>query len=197
MDTYGQRLSNVNVFARYNQTTMPSNWLNQLYGIQSQVPTQMVNASLWYNGTTGSDGTITLTMLGAIGYDVYLNSPVNNLNNYYVMLYPSDSMINIYVQPTVGMPVLGNSTYVNLQGSGNTYWMPANGSFIEYIVNYQDITGQTAYVNDSVFCGSNDTYLGWQNFTNPGKSMTTAYFNLTNTRGLPIYWGSNYTRYVT
>ena len=194
MDTYGKRLSGVNVTAMYNQSTMPENWITDMYGVQSSVSSQMVNKTLLMSGITGSDGTITFTMLGSIGYDFYLNSLTYDLNNYYVFAYPSDSMLNLYVVTNgQNVPTAGNSTYVALQGSGCVITMP-NTSWYNATVYYHDAAGLTTQVNESVWFRSNNTVIAEHDVSNPGTAMITFSTLVPNVKGRQYGCGYNFTR---
>jgi PKD repeat protein len=194
MDIYGKRLYNVNVTAIYNQSTMPENWITEMYGVQSTVSSQMVNKTLLMSGVTGSDGTITFTMLGSIGYDFYLTSSTYELDNYYVFAYPSDSMLNIYVVANgQNVPTAGNSTYVALQGSGCVITMP-NTSWYNATVYYHDAAGLTTQVNESVWFRSNNTVISEHDVSNPGTAMITFSTLVPNVKGRQYGCGYNFTR---
>ena len=194
MSTYGKRLYNVNVTAMYNQSTMPENWITDMYGVQSTVSSQMVNKTLLMSGITGSDGTITFTMLGSIGYDFYLTSSTYELDNYYVFAYPSDSMLNLYVIANgQNLPTAGNSTYTALQGSGCVITMP-NTSWYNATVYYQDTAGLTTQVNESVWFRSNNTVIAEHDVSNPGTAMITFSTLVPNVKGRQYGCGYNFTR---
>ena len=194
MDIYGKRLYNVNVTAMYNQSTMPENWISDMYGVQSTVSSQMVNKTLLMSGVTGSDGTITFTMLGSIGYDFYLTSSTYELDNYYVFAYPSDSMLNLYVIANgQNLPTAGNSTYTALQGSGCVITMP-NTSWYNATVYYQDTAGLTTQVNESVWFRSNNTVIAEHDVSNPGTAMITFSTLVPNVKGRQYGCGYNFTR---
>ena len=194
MDIYGKRLYNVNVTAIYNQSTMPENWISDMYGVQSTVSSQMVNKTLLMSGVTGSDGTITFTMLGSIGYDFYLTSSTYELDNYYVFAYPSDSMLNLYVIANgQNLPTAGNSTYTALQGSGCVITMP-NTSWYNATVYYQDTAGLTTQVNESVWFRSNNTVIAEHDVSNPGTAMITFSTLVPNVKGRQYGCGYNFTR---
>ena len=194
MSTYGKRLYNVNVTAMYNQSTMPENWISDMYGVQSSVSSQMVNKTLLMSGVTGSDGTITFTMLGSIGYDFYLTSSTYELDNYYVFAYPSDSMLNLYVIANgQNLPTAGNSTYTALQGSGCVITMP-NTSWYNATVYYQDTAGLTTQVNESVWFRSNNTVIAEHDVSNPGTAIISFSTLVPNIKGRQYGCGYNFTR---
>jgi PKD repeat protein len=187
-DTYGTRLPRVNISAYYNESAMPSAWVNELFGIRLSTSGEMVNASLRLGGTTGSDGTLTSTMLGSLKYDIYLTSTEYGLNNYHVSAYPSDSMLNIYV-PVSGqkLPTSGNSTYTYLNNT-RLYITQPNISYVSMCIDYQDLSGTTTSVIEKWWFGENDSVFGTETIANPGVTLVTKCKTLDNVRGTRIYW---------
>jgi PKD repeat protein len=187
-DSYGTRLPNVLVEAYYNESAMPTAWIETLYGIQSTAAGQMLNQSLTLGGTTGSDGTLTTSMLGSLKYDIYLTSAEYGLNRYHVSTYPSDYMLNIYV-PVTGqtLPTSGNNTYVYLNNT-RLYMTQPNISYVNFCIDYQDFSGTTSTVSELWWFGNNNSIFGTASFINPGTSLVTNCKTLYNVRGTPVYW---------
>jgi len=187
-DAYGTRLPNVLVEAYYNESAMPTAWIETLYGIQSTAAGQMLNQSLTLGGTTGSDGTLTTSMLGSLKYDIYLTSEEYGLNSYHVATYPSDSILNIYVPITdQTLPTSGNSTYVYLNNT-RLYITQPNISYVSMCIDYQDLSGTTSTVSELWWFGNNNSIFGAESFVNPGMSLVTNCKTLYNVRGTPVYW---------
>lgn len=193
MDTYGNRLTDVYINATYNETSMPTSWITQLYGIQNSPAADMVNSSLIMNGTTGSDGTMTFTMLGSIKYDFYMTSIAYGLNNYHVSAYPSDSMINFYI-PTVASQLItnGNNTYQQLNGT-RTYIVEPDIYNVSMCIDYIDSSGSTTSVTETWLFGLNQTLMHSLTFS-PGVVLNTNCHTIPNVRGVQVWWGWNATR---
>ena len=111
-DLYGNPLEDVAINATYNEASMPTNWLTSLYGIRDAPAADMINSSLILYGTTGTDGSMTFTMLGSLKYDIYLTSSTYGLSDYHVTAYPSDSMLNIYVPTLSSVPIVRGNRYI-------------------------------------------------------------------------------------
>jgi hypothetical protein len=191
--SYGNRLTSVNVTAKYNESSMPVNWLNDLYGIQTSASSEMINKSLYLQGTTGSDGTITFTMLGSLRYDIYLTASQYGLNNYYVTAFPSDSMLNIYVITSTGvLPTQKNSTYVGLNQT-RVYLYEPDINNVTMCVDYKDDTGLTQSVRVNWTFTNNNTVANTTLIV-PGTTLNTVCYTLRNVRGTQVWWGYNSTR---
>jgi PKD repeat protein len=196
MDTYGMRLSNVQFIAQFNQSSMPEAWVTQMYGIQASPGGDLLNRSLIMSGITGSDGTITFTMLGSLKYDFYLTSATYGLNNYHVSAFPSDSMLNIYVTPPGQViPTSENNTYSGL-GNTSVYVTEPNTSWVNECINYQDYNASTIYVNESWYFLNNDTVWHSINIT-PSDGGLAPFLNCAlskNVRGTQEWFGYKYLR---
>jgi hypothetical protein len=186
MDLYGGRLYNVNIAATYNESSMPTAWLSQLYGIQGSAASDMINRTLVMQGTTGSDGTITFTMLGSLKYDFTLQSTEYGIN-VARQLYPSDSMVNFYVT-TAGqqLPTGANNTYVSLNGT-RTYFTEPNSSYGSMCIDYVDTSGNTAFVNETWWFTNNMSIIQQLNFT-PGTTLVTNCYTMQNVKGTSTWW---------
>jgi PKD repeat protein len=196
MDTYGARLTNVLFNAQYNQSAMPTTWVQQMYGIQQGPGADLLNQSLVMSGITGSDGTITFTMLGSLKYDIYLNSATYGLVNYHVSAFPSDSMLNIYIVPAgQALPTNENNTYVGLSNT-SVYIVEPNNTWINECINYQDLNQTTLYVNESWYFLNNYTPWFMVNVTpTDGGLKPFLNCNMTqNVRGTQTWFGYRYTR---
>ena len=194
MDLYGARLYDININANYNQSSMPTEWLNQLYGIQNTAGNSMINNSLIMSGVTGSDGTITFTMLGSLKYNFVLTAPQYSLINYTIFAFPSDSMLNIYVTlPGQALPTGGNNTYVGLNGT-RLYFIEPNMSYGSMCIDYQDTSGGTVFLNESWQFKNNNSYIQWINLTNLGTTLLTNCYTMKNVRGTQTWWQYQATR---
>jgi PKD repeat protein len=193
MDTYGQRLYDVIINATFNQSAMPDAWITQMYGIQAGPSADLLNSNLTMHGETGSDGTVTFTMLGSLKYDFYLSAVAYGLNNYHVSAYPSDSMLNIYVTPPGQyLPTNANSTYIGLNGT-SVYFTEPNNSYISMCIDYIDSTGSTTSVTNRWTFSQNGTLMNTSTF-NPGSAKITQCYTAPNLRGVSYWWGYNGTR---
>jgi hypothetical protein len=197
MDNYGQRLVGVNINASYNQSAMPISWIQQLYGIQSGPSADMVNSALVLGGTTGSDGTLTTTMLGSLKYDIYLTSATYGLNNYYVAAYPSDPMLNIYVATAASALItnVSNSLYTALNGT-QVYFTEPDINNVSMCINYVDNAGLTTSVNETWEFSNNNSVFFNQVLPNPGTTPNLTCITRPNIRGTQVWWGWNATRSV-
>lgn len=190
---YGNKLANVNVTAIFNETSMPGSWVTDLYGIRDTPAAEMLNGSLRLGGTTGSDGTLSFTMLGSIKYDIYLTSAEYGLNNYHIQAFPSDSMLNLYV-PTnaAATPVTGNSTYQALNQT-RVYFYEPDINNVTMCIDYMDTSGATISVTDIWKFTNNNTVMNATTII-PGVSLNTACYTVRNVRGTTVWWGYNATR---
>ena len=194
MDTYGQRLAGLNITATYNESSMPEAWVNQLYGIQGTTAGEIVNKSLVLGGTTGSDGTITFTMLGSLKYDIYLTSATYGLDRYHVSAYPKDDMLNIYVTTNGDtVPIYKNSSVTTMNNT-RVYVLQPNVTTLSMCIDYQDISGSTSSILEKWYFANNNTIIDQQTITNPGTTMHTNCYTMPNTRGVTTYWGYNASR---
>jgi PKD repeat protein len=186
------RLYEVNVSANYNQSSMPTEWVQQLYGIQSTPAGQMVNKTLALQGETGGDGTITFTMLGSLKYDMYLTSATYGLTGYHVAAYPSDSMLNLYIPTTSTLPVTKNSTYQALNTTRVYYYEPDINN-VTMCIDYMDSAGLTTTVTDIWKFTNNNTVINQTVFI-PGTTMNTICNTTRNIRGASVMWYFNASR---
>ena len=176
---------------------MPTQWISDLYGIQNTPQGDMINKTLVLGGTTGSDGTITFTMLGSLKYDILLNSVTYGLNNYHVLVFPSDSMLNIYVDtPNVMPPTQQNNTYVSLGNNTKVYFVEPNISYGSMCIDYQDVSGLTTSITETwAFVQPNQSTIQQLVFM-PGTTLTTNCVTLRNVRGVQTVWHYNASRLV-
>ena len=196
MDTYGMRLTNVQINATYNQSAMPTSWIQQMYGLQSGPTGDLLNQTLVMGGLSGSDGTITFTMLGSLKYDIYLTSTQYGLNNYHVQAFPSDSMLNIYITPPgTNIPTSWNNTYAGLSNV-SVYVVEPDINHVNMCINYQDLNATTIFVNESWYFLNNDTIWYSVNTTpaDGGLAPTLNCAQLQNVRGTQVWWGYKYAR---
>jgi PKD repeat protein len=193
MDLNGQRLTNVQINATYNQSSMPEEWINLLYGISSNMETQITNKSLVMQGVSGSDGTATFTMLGSLKYDIYLTSTEYNLDNYHVSTYPTDYMLNIYVPVTVVyLPSQISANYTGLNAS-KAYIVQNNVSFWSMCIDYQDVSGSTTSVTNIWKFARNGTTLRTSTYS-PGSGLVTECAVVPHAKGVEYWWWANATR---
>lgn len=192
-DTYGNPLDGVAINATYNESSMPTNWIQELYGIKESPATDMTNMSLIMTGTTGTDGSMTFTMLGSLKYDIYLTSSEHGLDAYHVSAYPSDSMLNIYVSTSSSIPIVrGNSTYSQLNGTRVYATEPDIGN-VSMCIDYKDTSGLTTSVTDTWLFKNNNTVMNTTTFV-PGTTLNTHCYTIRNVRGTQVWWGYNATR---
>jgi hypothetical protein len=192
MDNYGQRLPGVSINATYNQSSMPTTWITQMYGIQSGPSGDLINKTLSMGGVSGSDGTLTFTMLGSLKYDIYLNSATYGLTNYYVSAFPSDPMLNIYVATTASALItnMSNSVYTALNGT-KVYMTEPDINNVSMCINFVDNTGTTTRVNETWLFANNNSVFFTSNLTNPGTTANLTCYTMKNTRGTQVWWGYN------
>jgi len=197
MNEYGSRLTNVQCNATFNQSSMPQNWIDELYGIQAGPQSDMVNKTLVLGGMTGGDGTVTFTMLGSLKYDIYLTSAEYGLNNYHVQAFPSDSMLNIYVNtPNIMPPTQRNNTYTSLGNTTKVYFVEPNISYGSMCIDYQDVSGLTTSITETwAFAYPNQSTIQQLIFM-PGTTLTTNCVTLRNVRGVQTVWHYNASRTV-
>lgn len=191
--SYSQPLESVYVNATFNETSMPESWITDLYGIRGTPAEDMVNSTLTMGGLTGTDGSVTFTMLGSIKYDFYLNSDEYNLDDYHVQAYPSDSVLNLYVvSSTLVLPIDRNSTYYDIN-STRIYVVEPDINHVSMCIDYKDTTGRTSSVTDKWIFKNNNTVMNQTVFP-PGITLNTHCYTIDNVRGTETWWGWNATR---
>jgi hypothetical protein len=196
MDNVGTRLPGVQFEGYYNESSMPLDWVQTLYGVKAGPAGDMVNSALALGGTTGSDGTLTTTMLGSLKYDFYLTSTEYNLNHYHVQAYPSDSMLNIYVPTTLSESVIPSSLNYTGLNATKAYIVPTNSSYWSMCIDFQDITGSTNSVTNTWKFANNGSIL-LQNTFAPSKALVTQCKEVPHIKGVEYWWWANATRTVT
>jgi len=90
IDDYGGPLSNVSVSAEYLETTSPWSWFTDLLGIPSTVAINETTLA----GTTGTDGSITFSMVEVVRYAITAHDPASNLSVNFT-LYPQETQYTI------------------------------------------------------------------------------------------------------
>jgi len=90
IDDYGLPLSNVTISAAYLETTTPWSWFTDLLGIPSTVNINETTLS----GTTGTDGSITFSMVETVRYAITAHDPASNLSVNFT-LYPQETQYTI------------------------------------------------------------------------------------------------------
>ena len=191
--SYSNPLPDVRINATYSESSMPSQWIEDLYGIRGTTAEDMINSTLILGGTTGTDGSVTFTMLGAIKYDFYLNSATHGIANYHVAEYPSDSILNIYVSSSEFiLPINRNSTYADINTT-RIYVVEPDLYNVSMCIDYQDTSGRTSSVTDRWIFKNNNTEMNTTTFP-PGITLNTHCYTIPNVRGTEVWWGWNATR---
>lgn len=90
IDDYGLPLPNVTISAEYLETTSPWSWFTDLLGIPSTVNIKETALA----GTTGSDGSITFSMIESVRYAITAHDPASNLTVDFT-LYPQETQYTI------------------------------------------------------------------------------------------------------
>lgn len=90
IDDFGLPLSNVSVSAKYLETTSPWSWFTDLLGIPSTVAINETTLA----GTTGTDGSITFSMVEVVRYAITAHDPASNLSVNFT-LYPQETQYTI------------------------------------------------------------------------------------------------------
>lgn len=90
IDDFGLPLSNVSVSAAYLETTSPWSWFTDLLGIPSTVAINETTLA----GTTGTDGSITFSMVEVVRYAITAHDPASNLSVNFT-LYPQETQYTI------------------------------------------------------------------------------------------------------
>ena len=195
MDIYGQRLPDVTVAGYYNQSSMPVEWVKDLYGVRSSPAADIVNPALALTGETGGDGSITFTMLGSIKYDFYLTSVSRGLTNYHVQAFPSDYALNLYVPlPGVSLPSTISTNYTGLNMT-RAYIVNTNTTFWNMCIDYQDVSGTTTSVTNTWKYAGNGT-IAQQNTFVPTTALVTQCLQVPHVRGVQYWWWTNATRTI-
>ncbi len=193
LSLYGQPLEEVRVSANYNETTLPATWITEYYGLQGGVASDALNATLFMNGYTGSDGAITYTMIKGIKYDFVLNSDTYGIVDYKIYAYTSDNYINFYVDTaSFTLPISRNSTYSDINTT-RIYVVEPDLYNVSMCIDYQDASGRTSSVTDRWIFKNNNTEMNATTFP-PGITLNTHCYTIPNVRGTEVWWGWNATR---
>lgn len=186
INSYGDNLPGIVVNATANRTSMPSDYLTDLYGMSPDVANEMVNNTLIMSATTGSDGAVVYTMHGSISYDIRAKNPATG-NEHLVMLMPLNDIYAIRLDTSTFLPNPDENVYSNLNGTALTFSEP-NNSYVTLGLRYQDTAAKTTSLKFYVTFANNRSTLYSQNLGNPGAAVVYANYTMKNIRGARVIW---------
>jgi hypothetical protein len=192
VDTGGVDTTGMIVNATYLDTSLPIaptvSWLQDLYGITSDVAGDMVNNTLVMNATVGDDGSVVMTMHESIQYRVQVFDPATGTTKS-INLFPKDSEYKLFITTETATA----STLSQINGTRLTFYEP-DMYHVTPGLEYQDSSGTTLYFNFSVRCMNNGTYVYWQNVSAPGTALRLVNTTFHNVRGEMYTWQYTATR---
>jgi hypothetical protein len=191
-DPAGVHVPGATLVLNANGTTLPSGWLNDLYGVKPDVANQMLNGTLIMSGTTGGDGVAAFTVLSSIGYDVTVTDPKDG-STWKSYLYPSDYTYTVWIGTS---PLAVNVTKEQPLNSTKLYVTQPDIGNVTLNLLYQDHSGSTTDLHFVVKTANNMTTIWDQDLGNPGTAVVYANKTYPNIRGNGVFWFYNATRNV-
>ena len=196
VDAYGVPLIGTNVTLKYIADSFPvganSTWLEQAYGIDASVATDMLSSSTAYTAYTGDDGSNTFTLFGGITYGIYITNATVGANCY-KRLAPIDSSYRIYC-PTTGQTAV-NNTLTAVNTSRLTYYRLNSTGGYNLSMIYQDTDGYTTNLRFQVFdYSAGNTLLYDHDLGNPGTGVVVDNYTVYAPRGKEYRWFYNATK---
>lgn len=186
VDNWRTPLTPVTITANYISDTLPNNdptYLQNAFGISSDVVALMMNSSVAMSGVTGSDGSNTFSMFPALTYNITVTNETMGVHcqqnlapadTDYVLFCPTDAQKAVVVPLSQTL----NRSYI---------WITEpNASFVTINASYQDPDGLTSNVLFNVSVVDNNTVIYSRNFGNPGTSQVLDNYTMPNIRGMQI-----------
>ena len=182
IDDYGLPLPNVTISAEYLETTSPWSWFTDLLGIPSTVN---INATT-LRGTTGSDGSITFSMIESVRYAITAHDPASNLTVDFT-LYPQETQYTIQFRTRPPAPAETYPLYeleaVPLDGdtqvSLNLAYRDRDNGTTSLSFWVKDAAGELVYTSAPAL-----KLMGWTNTSYTVQNQPTSYtwgFDATHT----------------
>lgn len=192
VDANGVPLTNVSLSANVDESTLPGGLagaktsLVYNYGISSVAADTMIDSTIHLNGTTGTDGHITFTMLGSLQYTIVVTDA--NGNSYTTKLYPLDDHYQIWTgSATTKLPTQINNTYSEIANSTLTFSEP-NMSYMTMGLDYLDISGKTDAIQFYVRLVDNNTVMFSRNYSVSGAQHILVNYTVPNVRTQQWKW---------
>ena len=195
LNGYGNAMGGITVNATANGTTMPDDYLTDLYGMKPAVANEMLNGTLIMQGNTGTEGSVVFIMHPSISYDIRLTNPTDG-TSFFQMVMPSGDAYNLRLNTGQLIDTIGNysaNAGTNLLNTSLTFDEP-NSSFGTMRLSYKDISGRTTNVKFYVFNPKNGTVYYSQDLGNPGTGIVLANYTARNQKGEPYTWNYTATR---
>ena len=180
-DLFGNPVSGATVNATPIETTMGSwEWLQNLYGYSSDI--DLHNTTL--NGTTGSDGTVTFTMVETIKYRVTVDDKQRGITKT-IDIYPKDDHYTI----VVGFLISSTNRDAEINATFTTHEI--NDTARVFNVLYVDTGNKTESVNFTVYAKPTDEVGNFTLIHSETKTGSTVNFSYigTNWRNTTYYIG--------
>jgi PKD repeat protein len=182
LNSYGNHVTGISINATANGTSMPANYITDLYGAKPNIANDMLNGTLIMQTLTGGDGMAVFTMHGSIVYDIRMTNPADG-TAFFTQVMPLDSHYNLRLQTATVMPTIANNAGMNLANTSLTFSEP-NISFVTMGLSYYDTSGRTTSVKFYVSFRNNNTVIYSQDLGNPGTSLVLANYTARNQRGI-------------
>ena len=141
LDAYQVPIPLVNVSARYISSSLPSknaSFLTAAFGISSQVAKDMVDSNVAMNGTTDSQGALSMMLFPAIRYGFWIENATLGVNNY-VEISPKEEMYTI-VCPKTGQTA--SESHINQSLTTKLPFYQLNTSYYNLSMIFHDPDGK-------------------------------------------------------
>lgn len=188
-NSYGNDMPGITVNATANGTSLPSDYLENLYGIEPDVANQMLNGTLIMQSPTGADGAVVFTMHGSVMYRIQMTNPSTG-KTFSKEVMPIDDQYILRLETSTALPNNSASVYSNLRNTTLTFSEP-NISYVTMGLNFTDTSGTTTSLKFYVKFANNQSVVYTSDLGNPGTATVYANYTMKNIRGTRMIW--NYT----
>jgi hypothetical protein len=173
-DEFGSPLSGLLITAVYQESSGPVEWLQELFGLPASVKVENTTLS----GTTGVDGSITMSMVEVVQYQMTASDSTLGLSHSF-LLYPKEDQYTIRF-------TLADNADMSLYPDYEVRAFDINDTYVGLNVMYNDtLTSSTDAFTFSVVTG-NKTPVYSAEIADQSLNVTYAVENI---KGESYYWG--------
>ena len=193
VDAYQNPISLVSVSARYISSSLPSqnaSFLTAAFGISSQVAKDMVDSNIAMNGTTDSQGALSMMLFPAIRYGFWIENATLGVNNY-VEISPKEEKYTV-VCPRTGQ-VAGES-HINQSLTTKLPFYKLNTSYYNLSMIFFDPEGKADNVIFTVYDHTGgDTIVYQKDWGDPNTNIIIDNYTVYLPLGQEYIWQYNAT----
>lgn len=193
-DYYGLRLVGTTLDITPLTDTFPAgattDWLISVFGVNPAAANDMLNGTLIMSGVTGTDGSVTFTMLSSIGYNVHITNVSAGIDST-AKIYPITNDYNLRINTQAP----ADTTAQELKNVTLTYTAP-NATYGTMGLKYQDTSARTIVVNFSVICLDNYTMMYSTDLSGFGIDTVYANYTIPSVKGERYVWKYAATRVI-